>query len=219
MDLSSLVEDPDYKPPVRRPFVGRSAEAGRSEGGSATRAAIRDKLNAQIDDFLAGERGRAVKKPIRRGPSNYDTYGAGGTLFNQTRTPTRPARPPPSSQDIATSMKNMVNMSTSNVDMEMIEQQRERDRAREQLRLHPSLGKSVDVNEAAGFGVTRAFITLEARINGRGNAVRKDERAQMFHVRQGQLKKLKRRERWRVIFREGFIGECARVRKMIRQGW
>lgn len=116
-------------------------------------------------------------------------------------------------------MKNMVSGLRVPEDQKYLDKKAEEDKAREQLRLHPSLGKTVDVNDAAGFNVTRAFITLESKINGRGNAVRKDEREQKFHVRRGQKRKLKARERWRIVFREGFLGECARIRKMIRQGW
>jgi len=87
------------------------------------------------------------------------------------------------------------------------------------LRLKPTLGRTVEVDDGRGFDLTRAFVNLEAKINGRGNSVRKDERNQKFHTRRGQAIKIKRRERWRVLFKEGFLGECNRVRKMIRQGW
>lgn len=87
------------------------------------------------------------------------------------------------------------------------------------LRLKPTLGRTVDVDDGRGMDLTRAFVNLEAKINGRGNSVRKDERNQKYHVRRGQARKIKKRERWRVLFKEGFLGECERVRKMIRQGW
>lgn len=149
-----------------------------------------------------------------------DQYGIDSDIFKKTRDPTQPARGTPSSPTaMAERIRDMVSGTRDPYDQKILDAKKEADRARDQLRLHPSLGKSVDVNDSAGFTVTRAFITLEARINGRGNAVRKEEREQKFHVRRGQKRKLKARERWRVVFREGFLGECARVRKMIRQGW
>lgn len=162
-----------------------------------------------------GERARAA----RRTSSNYDTYGSGGTLFKQTRTPTRAPGSTPSAPALANSVLGLVNGLRDPQDQKYLDEQRDKERAREQLRLHPSLGKTVEVNDASGFNVTRAFITLEAKINGRGNSVRKDEKNQKFHIRRGQRKKLERSERWRVVFKEGFLAECARVRKMIRQGW
>ena len=87
------------------------------------------------------------------------------------------------------------------------------------LRLKPTLGRSVNVDLDRNMDLTRAFVSLEQRINGRGNSVRRDERAQRFHVRRGQLKKIKRRLNWGRLFKAGFIAECARVRKMVKQGW
>lgn len=85
------------------------------------------------------------------------------------------------------------------------------------LRLNPNLGKTVKL--MGNFDLTRAFQTLEGKINGRGNSVRKDERAQKFHVRAGQAKKIARRARWRALFKAGYVAELGRVRKMIKQGW
>lgn len=83
------------------------------------------------------------------------------------------------------------------------------------LRLSPSLGKSIEVT--GGVDLTRAFQKMEA-ICGR-NRVRSDLMRQRFHVRRGQDKKNRRIERWRKLFKEGFIAECSRVRRMRRQGW
>jgi hypothetical protein len=83
------------------------------------------------------------------------------------------------------------------------------------LRLTSSLGKSVEIGGA--FDLTRAFQRMEMICSR--NSVRRDVARQRFHVRRGQLKKQLRMERWRRLFKEGFIAECSRVRRMRRQGW
>ena len=74
------------------------------------------------------------------------------------------------------------------------------------------------VNKING-DLVRALTTLEVKINGRGNRVKRDVLRSEFHIRKGQLKKMMRRERWRKMFKEGYLAEAARVRKMIKQGW
>ena len=92
---------------------------------------------------------------------------------------------------------------------------RNRPAVRPALRLKPSLGRTVDVS--GNFDVTRAFRSLEAACSR--NSVKRDLQKQRFHVRRGQLKKQLKMERWRKLFKEGFLAECDRVRKMRRQGW
>ena len=86
---------------------------------------------------------------------------------------------------------------------------------RPSLRLKPTLGRTVEVG--AGYDVTRAFRTMESLCAR--NGVRKDMQSQRFHIRRGQLKKNMRIIRWRKLFKEGFLKECERVRRMRRQGW
>lgn len=82
------------------------------------------------------------------------------------------------------------------------------------LRLKPSLGRTVRVVSG---DPSRAFRMLERRCQE--NKIRMDEIEQRFHVRRGQRKKLLRMKRWRALFREGFIAECDKVRRMRKQGW
>lgn len=83
------------------------------------------------------------------------------------------------------------------------------------LRLSSSIGKTVEVGLTTD--VTRAFQKMETIC--RQNGVRKDLNAQRFHIRRGQLKKNLRILRWEKLFKEGFVAECGRVRRMRRQGW
>lgn len=85
------------------------------------------------------------------------------------------------------------------------------------LRLRPTLGRTQAVRPEAGLDLTRAFRSLEMKCNA--NNVKRDEIDQRFHVRRGQKKKLDRSKRWRILFRQGFLEECGRVRRMMRQGW
>ena len=86
---------------------------------------------------------------------------------------------------------------------------------REVLRLKPTLGRTVEVNQ--GSDLTRAFRTMEALCAR--NKVKHDQIKQRFHVRRGQMRKNLRISRWRKLFMEGFLEECKRVRRMRKQGW
>lgn len=89
------------------------------------------------------------------------------------------------------------------------------DNLRPALRLKPTLGRTVDVS--GGFDVTRAFRTLEALCAR--NKVKYDLNKQRFHVRRGQMRKNLKMQRWRKLFKQGFLAECERVRRMRKQGW
>jgi small subunit ribosomal protein MRP21 len=81
------------------------------------------------------------------------------------------------------------------------------------LRLKPSLGRTVQV-----YGdPAKAFRMLERRCTD--NSVKRDEVKQKFHIRKGQQRKNDKMRRWRVTFKEGFIAECDRIRRMKKQGW
>lgn len=82
------------------------------------------------------------------------------------------------------------------------------------LRLGPTLGRTV----GGLYGdASRGFRVLQNRCNS--NSVKFDAYTQLRHVRRGQRKKDLRRSRWRALFKEGFVAECARVRRMRKQGW
>ena len=82
------------------------------------------------------------------------------------------------------------------------------------LRLRPTLGRTIG---GVYKDVGGAFRALERKCMN--NNIKKDARTQLFHVRRGQAKKDIRRWRWRVQFKEGFVAELGRIRKMRNQGW
>lgn len=82
------------------------------------------------------------------------------------------------------------------------------------IRLKPSLGRTVRVT---GNDLGKSLRALDRKCNE--NSIRRDEISQRFHVRRGQAKKILRMRRWRALFKEGFIAECAKIRRMRKQGW
>jgi len=84
-------------------------------------------------------------------------------------------------------------------------------------KLGPSLGRTVQVNEAKGVDVGRAFRTLN--ILCARNKVKADFQTQRFHERPGLKRKRLKSQRWRRAFKEGFKGMVSQVVAMRRQGW
>ena len=85
------------------------------------------------------------------------------------------------------------------------------------VRLGPSLGRSVTVNNDKGVDVGRAFRTLD--IACARNKVRADFNRQRFHERPGLKRKRLKSERWRKKFKEGFRGMVKMVTDMRKKGW
>lgn len=85
------------------------------------------------------------------------------------------------------------------------------------LPLSPTLGRTLPVEEGNGLDLQGAFRVLEIRCAQ--NCVKKDSITQRTHVRRGQKRKELKSKRWRAMFKEGFIREVARVRRMKAQGW
>ena len=94
---------------------------------------------------------------------------------------------------------------------------RQSDEPRVALRLKPSLGRTQPLDLTRNIDLTAAFRKVERKCAD--NNVKGDARNQRFYVRRGQRRKDDRRRRWRALFKEGFLHECARIRKMKAQGW
>ncbi len=85
------------------------------------------------------------------------------------------------------------------------------------LRLKPTLGRTLSTDLTRNVDLTTAFRRLERRCIE--NNVKVDERTQRIYVRRGQRIKELRSRRWRALFQQGFLHECARIRRMKKQGW
>ncbi|KAK2811702.1 hypothetical protein FQN50_002048 [Emmonsiellopsis sp. PD_5] len=105
----------------------------------------------------------------------------------------------------------------SDVRRTVIDLPRARQQGQVDMRLTPSLGRTVPVDAKAGVDLARAFQQLEKKC--RVNEVKNMAMAQRFYVRRGQMKKKLKRDRWAKLFKAGFkhtIDRCQRLRK---QGW
>jgi small subunit ribosomal protein MRP21 len=85
------------------------------------------------------------------------------------------------------------------------------------MKLGPTLGRTVHVDNQRGIDVARAFRTMEIQVAK--NSVRKEFARQKFHERPGKKRKRLHSERWRKRFKAGFKATVKRVLKMRKQGW
>ena len=85
------------------------------------------------------------------------------------------------------------------------------------MKLGPTLGRTVHVDNQRGIDVARAFRSMEIQVAR--NSVRKEFARQKFHERPGKKRKRLHSERWRKRFKLGFKATVKRVLKMKKQGW
>ncbi|KAM0697901.1 hypothetical protein Q7P36_002755 [Cladosporium allicinum] len=85
------------------------------------------------------------------------------------------------------------------------------------MKLGPTLGRTVHVDNQRGIDVARAFRSMEIQVAR--NSVRKEFARQKFHERPGKKRKRLHSERWRKRFKIGFKATVKRVLKMRKQGW
>jgi small subunit ribosomal protein MRP21 len=85
------------------------------------------------------------------------------------------------------------------------------------MKLGPTLGRTVHVDNQRGIDVARAFRSMEIQVAK--NSVRKEFARQKFHERPGKKRKRLHSERWRKRFKAGFKATVKRVLKMRKQGW
>lgn len=90
-------------------------------------------------------------------------------------------------------------------------------RAVKTIKSRPSLGRTIEVDEARGADLARSLRKLEVLC--RQNNVRKDQMMQRYHERPGLKRKRLRRERWRKRFKLGFVAMVQKVKAMRRKGW
>jgi len=96
-------------------------------------------------------------------------------------------------------------------------QQEPKARPKVNLKLGPSLGRTVDVDPASGVHLNEALRRLQSRLAS--NNVKIDTIIQKEHVRKGLMRKVLRRRRWRKLFKFSFQHTLAKVERMRKQGW
>lgn len=85
------------------------------------------------------------------------------------------------------------------------------------VKLDPTVGRHIRVDNNRGMDVGKAFRTLEMLCSR--NSVRKDFMRQRFHERPGLKRKRLKSERWRRNFKKAFKETVGMVVRMRRQGW
>ncbi|KAI9792227.1 MAG: hypothetical protein M1835_008019 [Candelina submexicana] len=85
------------------------------------------------------------------------------------------------------------------------------------LRLGPSTGRSVTIDNSRGMDLGRGFKKLE--INCAKNLIKHDFNRQKFHERPGLKRKRLHGMRWRKRFKLGFKAVVQKVSDMKRRGW
>ncbi|KAJ5281676.1 hypothetical protein N7478_007048 [Penicillium angulare] len=85
------------------------------------------------------------------------------------------------------------------------------------MKLGPSLGRQIHVEPERGIDLASAIRMLEATCSR--NGVKHQANAQRFHVRKGMERKIKRRMRWRKLFKFSFNETVKKIQRMQAQGW
>ncbi|KAJ9664557.1 hypothetical protein H2198_000208 [Neophaeococcomyces mojaviensis] len=159
IDLSTITTNPNYKAPIR-PQNSPQTQSSR------TSSALGASTLASIDALIAKNRARSAagqQKSQSRPTYNDDVYGKGGSIFQRTGAGARTADGAGGSGnsfDVRALLRNLDTPApglTGNKPLEPV------------LRLKPTLGKTLDLDESRNFGLTRAFQVLETRINKNGN--------------------------------------------------
>ncbi|GAB7346415.1 hypothetical protein MBLNU457_5112t1 [Dothideomycetes sp. NU457] len=150
---------------------------------------------------------------------NYDTTGSDEDAFNELlsafdsgmrqRQARRSAALGSSRLDVNNMVDPQGNLDEKNIEPDPVKPLR--------VKLGPSLGRMIHVDEQKGIDVGRAFRMLEIQVAR--NKVKADFNRQRFHERPGMKRKRLKSVKWRAAFKEGFKGMVSQVVAMRRQGW
>ncbi|KAJ5402560.1 uncharacterized protein N7487_008456 [Penicillium crustosum] len=86
-----------------------------------------------------------------------------------------------------------------------------------ELKLGPTLGRQAHVEPERGTDLGGALRKLQATLSQ--NRVRADAHEQRFHVRKGMVRKQKKMQRWKKLFKFSFQGTVKKIQRMQAQGW
>ncbi|CAI7670330.1 unnamed protein product [Penicillium palitans] len=85
-----------------------------------------------------------------------------------------------------------------------------------ELKLGPTLGRQAHVEPERGTDLGGALRKLQVTLSQ--NRVRADAHEQRFHVRKGMVRKQKKMERWKKLFKFSFQGTVKKIQRMQAQG-
>ncbi|CAG7917593.1 unnamed protein product [Penicillium olsonii] len=86
-----------------------------------------------------------------------------------------------------------------------------------ELKLGPTLGRQAHVDPNRGNDLASALRKLGQNLAT--NKVRQESAAQRFHVRKGMVRKQKKMQRWKKLFKVSFQGTVKKIQRMQAQGW
>ncbi|CAG8947219.1 unnamed protein product [Penicillium salamii] len=86
-----------------------------------------------------------------------------------------------------------------------------------ELKLGPTLGRQAHVEPSRGTDLASAIRKLGQTIAQ--NKIRQDSASQRFHVRKGMVRKQKKMQRWKKLFKVSFQGTVKKIQRMQAQGW
>ncbi|KAL3467074.1 hypothetical protein BJX64DRAFT_248804 [Aspergillus heterothallicus] len=139
--------------------------------------------------------------------SNEDTIDSIGGILNKLQLHS-PRQPPATTNQMKTDLK------AQRAGRQSYEV---KERFKVDLKLGPSLGRTVNVEPGNGVRLADALRIMHKRLVV--NHVKSDAMSQRFHMRKGMLKKTLRRRRWRKLFKFSFKHTLAKVERMRNQGW
>lgn len=88
---------------------------------------------------------------------------------------------------------------------------------RVEMKLGPTLGRQIPVEPERGIDLGAALRKLGQTIGQ--NRVRQDSASQRFHVRKGMVRKQKKMQRWKKLFKVSFQDTVGKIQRMQAQGW
>ncbi|KAJ5571191.1 hypothetical protein N7535_004851 [Penicillium sp. DV-2018c] len=86
-----------------------------------------------------------------------------------------------------------------------------------ELKLGPTLGRQAHVEPGRGTDLAAALRKLHTTIVQ--NKIKQEANAQRFHTRKGMVRKVKKMQRWKKLFKFSFQGTVQKIQRMQAQGW
>lgn len=86
-----------------------------------------------------------------------------------------------------------------------------------ELKLGPTLGRQAHVQPERGTDLASALRKLQITIAQ--NKIKQEANAQRFHVRKGMVRKQKKMQRWKKLFKFSFQATVQKIQRMQAQGW
>jgi hypothetical protein len=86
-----------------------------------------------------------------------------------------------------------------------------------ELKLGPTLGRQAHVEPERGTDLAAALRKLHTTIVQ--NKIKQEAHAQRFHIRKGMVRKVKKMQRWKKLFKFSFQGTVQKIQRMQAQGW